>query len=130
MRRKIVANPRPPFFPNPEQTALSERVAAEARARAAELRLHNPGWGRSILDDAAHEADQLEVLARELDDERARAFALALALARALALGRAAPAGARVRGHYKIVRQRRAAAQYRPAPCCGGLGTSTVACLR
>ena len=73
MRRKIVANPRPPFFPNPEQTALSERVAAEARARAAELRLHNPGWGRSILDDAAHEADQLEVLARELDDERARA---------------------------------------------------------
>lgn len=64
----------------PKRTALSERVAAEARARAAELRLHNPGWGRSILDDAAHEADQLEVLARELDDERARAHSHAHSL--------------------------------------------------
>ena len=52
---------------------MSERIASEARERAAELRLHNPGWGKSVLEDVAHEVDQLEVLAQELDDERARA---------------------------------------------------------
>lgn len=52
---------------------MSERIASEARERAAELRLHNPGWGKSVLEDVAHEIDQLHVLAQELDDERARA---------------------------------------------------------
>lgn len=58
---------------SPRRSALSERIASEARERAAELRLHNPGWGKSVLEDVAHEAEQLEVLAQELDDERARA---------------------------------------------------------